>query len=380
MTPPIAFEPLDQQLREAGLNAPSTDAASNTQAKSAQALKNDFLGSLLSGSALDELQIQPRPLLLGDWFAEGDLGFLFAKRGVGKTWFALLLAAAIASGGRVGPWFAPRTIQVLYVDGEMPLDLMQKRFLAMAGHCTNLHFLQHEHMFAKTEQVLNLTDLAAQKALTELCLELGIKVLVLDNLSCLFRGVAENDADAWEAVLPWLLDLRRRGIAVLFVCHAGRNMQMRGTSRREDAAAWIIRLDNAVETTITSKTDTNFVSTFTKPSRNAPNTPPPLRWSIGTRDGQIAVSYEEAEGTDEVLKWVRNGLSTCTDIADEMGVSKGTVSKLAMKLIEAGKLRKSGRNYALTDDALTDNRSSIPEKALVSRSAPLAHETGNEDH
>jgi hypothetical protein len=85
MTPPIAFEPLDQQLREAGLNAPSTDAASNTQAKSAQALKNDFLGSLLSGSALDELQIQPRPLLLGDWFAEGDLGFLFAKRGVGKT-------------------------------------------------------------------------------------------------------------------------------------------------------------------------------------------------------------------------------------------------------------------------------------------------------
>ena len=66
-------------------------------------------------------------------------------------------------------------------------------------------------------------------------LEDGVKVLFAeDNLSCLFSGVKENDADASESVLQWLLTLRRHRIAVEFVHHSGRNKEtMRGTSRRE---------------------------------------------------------------------------------------------------------------------------------------------------
>ena len=71
----------------------------------------------------------------------------------------------------------------------------------------------------------------------------GDKVVFLDNLSCLFSGVKENDADAWEVVLPWFLTLRRHRISVVVVHHSGRNKEMRGTSRREDAAFWVIRLD-----------------------------------------------------------------------------------------------------------------------------------------
>ena len=33
----------------------------------------------------------------------------------------------------------------------------------------------------------------------------------------------ENDADDWEAVLPWLLTLRRKGIAVCIIHHSGRS-------------------------------------------------------------------------------------------------------------------------------------------------------------
>ena len=69
--------------------------------------------------------------------------------------------------------------------------------------------------------------------------------MFLDNLSCLFSGIKENDADAWELVLPWLLEMRRNRIAVIIVAHAGRNGYMRGTSRREDAAFWIIQLTEA---------------------------------------------------------------------------------------------------------------------------------------
>jgi DNA-binding IclR family transcriptional regulator len=50
---------------------------------------------------------------------------------------------------------------------------------------------------------------------------------------------------------------------------------------------------------------------------------------------------------DMVLKWVGNGLTSCSEIAEEMGLSKGAVSKMATKLIELGRLKMNGRQYAL---------------------------------
>lgn len=311
-----------------------------------------FARGALAGAELQSLVITPRAKLLGDWFAEGDLGFLFAARGVGKTWLSLLIALAVAEGDAAGPWQAAGRYPVLYVDGEMPLELMQARDKGLASGDGLITYLNHEQLFEQTGQVLNLTDQTCQQAILALCRERGVKLLVLDNLSCLFRGVSENDADAWEHILPWLLELRRRKVAVLFVVHAGRNGQMRGTSRREDAAAWVLRLDDATDATGT-RAGAKFVSTFTKASRNTSNTPAPLEWTVTTdaASGRVTVAYKPAEGAEAVLSWVRNGLSTCSEIAEEMGLTKGTVSKLATKLIEEGKLRKEGRGYALPDEA-----------------------------
>jgi hypothetical protein len=91
---------------------------------------------------------------------------------------------------------------------------------------------------------MNLADPVNQKVITELCVEKGIKVLILDNLSCLVSGVKENDADASEELSHWLLDLRRRRVAIVIVHHAGvSGKRMRGTTKREDPAAWMIRLE-----------------------------------------------------------------------------------------------------------------------------------------
>jgi Mn-dependent DtxR family transcriptional regulator len=43
----------------------------------------------------------------------------------------------------------------------------------------------------------------------------------------------------------------------------------------------------------------------------------------------------------------RDGLTRAEDIAHEMGVSKGYVSKMAKRAIDAGWLRKKGRDYEL---------------------------------
>jgi putative DNA primase/helicase len=69
-----------------------------------------------------------------------------------------------------------------------------------------------------------------------------IDLLILDNLSTLCTTGGESASDAWVPMQNWLLKLRRQGIAVLFIHHAGNNGRQRGTSRREDALDAVIGL------------------------------------------------------------------------------------------------------------------------------------------
>jgi hypothetical protein len=58
--------------------------------------------------------------------------------------------------------------------------------------------------------------------------------------------------------------------------------------------------------------------------------------------------YRKPDGNGEaVLQSVTNGLTHCKDIAWQIGISKGQVSKLATWLIAQGKLRKYGREYRI---------------------------------
>src|SRR5262249_36084882 len=70
----------------------------------------------------------------------------------------------------------------------------------------------------------------------------GIDLLILDNLSTLLANGSEGASDAWLPMQNWLLKLRRRGVAVLLIHHAGVNGRQRGTSRREDALDTVIAL------------------------------------------------------------------------------------------------------------------------------------------
>jgi putative DNA primase/helicase len=303
---------------------------------------------------LAEIKIPPRAPIIGNWLMEGDLGFIFGARGLGKTWLAMLLARRIAEGVTIGDWTVHKPRKVLYVDGEMPFDGIRERDTVLSSATgADISYLQHEALFHATGRVLNLTNPLAQAALLEKCLREKIEVLILDNLSCLFSGIAENDADAWEQVLPWLLDLRRNRIAVVFIAHAGRNgSTMRGTSRREDAAFWIIQLAAAQDVSEV-QTGARFVTRFLK-NRNATETEcPALEWLFERRgnEARAHVSWKKLSTPDIFRQCLEDGLTTATDISEEMGISKGQVSKMAMKAIQAGWLTKDGREYKLTGQA-----------------------------
>ena len=243
--------------------------------------------------------------------------------------------------------------KVLYVDGEMPFDGIRERDAVLSSTAeADIYYLQHEALFHTSGRVLNLTNPRAQAALLEKCQREKIEVLFLDNLSCLFSGIKENDADAWEQVLPWILDLRRNRIAVVFIAHAGRNGFMRGTSRREDAAFWIIQLTEAQDAGVV-QTGAKFVARFVK-NRNATETEcPPLEWHFERRENEMRalVSWKRLSTPDIFRQCLEDGLTTATDISEEMGLSKGQVSKMATAAIHAGWLTKDGREYKLTGQA-----------------------------
>jgi len=314
------------------------------------AASEQFDTAIITSSELKTLTLQPRQSILYPFMREGDLGFIYAPRGDGKTWLSMLIAQAIANGTNAGPWKAETSWSLLYIDGEMPAEESKRRLLALGDAGEFLSVLHHEIYFERTGKSLNLTDPPAQQELTGILLARHVRVLVLDNLSCLFSGVKENDADAWELVLPWLLDLRRRRIAVVIVAHAGRNGQMRGTSRREDHAFWVIKLERLPSEEPDSRV-LRFTSLFKKCRNCLEDDCPPLEWTIASDgDGPAKVSTQSISGVELLVSWVRGGLESCKDIADEMTVSKGQVSKLAKRAEKQGLITITNGRYRAKGD------------------------------
>jgi len=227
---------------------------------------------------------------------------------------------------------------------------MRDRDKGLEGDAGELEFLNHEILFERAGKVLNITKSDVQQAITQRCINTGVRVLILDNLSTIATGMKENDADAWELVNPWLLDLRRRKIAVIIVHHAGRSGEMRGTSKREDNVFWIIALDDAKKQA-DDKRGARFISRFTKPSRNTQEEIPAYEWHIVSdpATGIVSVAHKQAQSLDIFRRLIEDGVTECSQLAEELKVSKGTVSKWAKKGFDEGWLTKNGREYVVAD-------------------------------
>jgi len=193
---------------------------------------NDFLA----------MDMPPREMLLNPILPERSLAMLYSPRGVGKTLLCLSIGLAVASGTPLLRWSAPRQRRVLYVDGEMPLVSLQERIRAISIGLgveipnEGFRILAADH----TENGIALGSEDGQSAMEPLLHD--VDLLILDNLSTLCTTRSESASDAWVPMQNWLLKLRRRGVAVLLVHHAGTNGRQRGTSRREDALDTVIAL------------------------------------------------------------------------------------------------------------------------------------------
>jgi uncharacterized protein YunC (DUF1805 family) len=126
---------------------------------------------------------------------------------------------------------------------------------------------------------------------------------------------------------------------------------MRGTSRREDAAFWCLKLERN-DSDDPQFRGLRFTSLFTKNRNALEDDCPPLEWTITSEAGGAAtVTTKRVSGIELFVSWVRAGLDSATDIASEMGLSKGQVSKLAKRAERLGEIVIEDRHYRPTRDA-----------------------------
>lgn len=283
-------------------------------------------------------EFPPRQNLLAPWLPEQGLCMVYAPRGVGKTYFALSVAYAVAAGGRFLNWYAPEPQGVLYLDGEMPATVMQERLAAIVRGADQEPAAPFELVTPDLqERGIPRLDCAAGQAAIEEVMSPETKLIICDNLSTLTSG-AENDGDDWLPVQSWALSQRAQGRSVLMVHHAGKGGQQRGTSRREDVLDTVLALKHPPG--YTPDQGASFEIHFEKGRGIYGDNTLPIEATL-TESTEGALTWAsrtlEASTLDKVVKLTREGLNQ-PEIADALGINKSTVSRHLKKARSMGLL------------------------------------------
>lgn len=285
--------------------------------------------------------IPPRGMLLGPWLPKSGLAMVYAPRGIGKTWFAIYAALAAASGGEFLGWKAPAPIRVLYIDGEMPAVALQERLavgvaggyeVAAPGSMTIIT----PDMQPNFGPMPDLSTLEGQLLLephTD-----AADLIVVDSIATLCRSGKENEGESWLAVQGWALRMRAMGKSVLFVHHAGKSGQQRGTSRREDVLDTVIALKYVKGND--ADEGARFELHFEK-NRGFYGDEAKAREVSLTSDekGNTVWGWQHLNDStfDRVVGLLNEGLYP-KDVAAELEINKSTVSRYKRKAKESGLL------------------------------------------
>jgi hypothetical protein len=297
----------------------------NDTEERAPRLKALPLGEFLSRS------FPPKEMLLAPWLPAKGLALVFAPRGIGKTHFALGAAYAVATGGMFLKWAAPKPRRVLLLDGEMPAVTLQERLA---------HIVEKEpeeppaHDFVRVLAAdlceFGIPDISTKEGQAELEPLLGdAELIIVDNISTICRSGKENESESWGMVQDWALQQRRAGRSVLFVHHAGKGGEQRGTSKREDVMDSVLKL--SLPDDYSPANGARFVVTFTK-SRGfvGPDAEP---FEAALREGEWST-----KAIEDVLAARAAGMSaegmTQREIAAELGCSAAKVNRLLKRHTE----------------------------------------------
>ena len=288
-----------------------------------------------SVTELVKMELPPRKNLMNPWLPEQGLCMIHAPRGIGKTFLSLNIAYAIAAGIPFLRWEVPEPKGVLYLDGEMPASTIQERLGIIMKHGKPLQApfqIVNPDLQPDREPMPNLATKEGQEAIDRLVTD-EIKLIVVDNLSCLAHGGKENDAESWSLLQTWGLKHRAQGRSVLFIHHSGKTGLQRGTSRREDVLDTVIKLQLPVDTS--KNTGARFQIIFEKNRQFYGDDAEPFE--VALVDGEWLMSSVEGSTYRQVVKLKKEGLRP-PEIAKELNIHRSSVSRHIQKAKDRGDL------------------------------------------
>lgn len=273
------------------------------------------------------MDIPPREMLFEPWLPSQGLAMLYGKRGLGKTYLALGIAYAVASGGALLSWRAPKARKVLYIDGEMLAAPLQERLAAIVKAAEREPEPGMLSIITPDLQPRGMPDLATAGGQADIAEVMSpeTKLIIVDSLSSLVRGEGrENDAESWLPIAEWALAQRVAGRSLLFLHHANRRGEQRGTSKREDL------LDTVLALRPPSQHQPNQAARFEihmEKSRGLCAEFVPIEAELtGDEGGGVTWTYRAIEETraDRILRMQADGMPV-KEIAEELKVDRSTV-------------------------------------------------------
>lgn len=283
------------------------------------------------------MKLPPRENILSPWLPVQGLAMIYAPRGVGKTHVALGIAYAVTSGGQFLGWKASKPRGVLYLDGEMPATLMQERLLSLINSKPSAPF----NLLTPDLQHGSMPDLSTNKG--QLMLEPYLKdidLIIVDNISTLCRCGKENEADSWIPVQEWALKMRASGKSILFIHHAGKGGNQRGTSKREDILDTVIVLKRPDD--YNPKDGAIFQVHFEKSrgflGEEAESFEAHL---VNQNENQEWLLRPIAESSfDQVVNLTKQGMKQ-KEIAEKLAINKSNVSRHLKRAHQEGRITSS---------------------------------------
>ena len=108
------------------------------------------------------------------------------------------------------------------------------------------------------------------------------------------------------------------------------------------------RLDEVSNSLFREGEGAQFITRFTKNRQGTEIETSAQDWRFEPDGNSTQITFKSVSSLDLFLQLIEDGLTSCTDIATEMGATKGTISKLAKKAKEKGLLVFEGSGRGTT--------------------------------
>ncbi len=291
---------------------------------------------ILTAAQLRAADLPPRSDLLPPWLASDTAALLYGPPGIGKSFLALGIAWAVASGGSFLGWRAPKPRRVLYVDGEMGAAELRDRLALFGSLPERLSIVPHDRPGGAR------LDLGEEDGIVRLMAGWNDpQLLVLDTLSSL---TPDRDPERRDGLHCLLLHLKQSRRAVLMVDHANKRGTLNGTARRASAADLVMALRLPAPAAAGAACgNARFEIHFEKTRQRVPLFP--ITAELQTQDGAGAPTatwrWDAACRVDRLAALVKQGLSR-RDVCEALGIEQSWFFRLKAEARTRGLLPPKG--------------------------------------